>query len=286
MVSAQDYKSDDKVAWCPGCGNFSLLTALKEGLAAAGKRPHEVVIVSGIGQAAKTPHYLRCNAFNGLHGRALPVATAVKLANHDLTVLAEGGDGDGYAEGGNHFIHAMRRNVDLTYLVHDNQVYGLTKGQTSPTSEKGYVSRTTPAGSPSPPENPLLLAIASDCGFVARAFTGDIDHLADLIRQAILHRGFAFIDILQPCVSFNRVNTHAWYKERAYRVDEEAGYDPTDRTRAFERCQEWGERIPTGILYRSSRPTREEQEPALRDTPLVRQDLDAAALPGLIDAFR
>jgi 2-oxoglutarate ferredoxin oxidoreductase subunit beta len=286
MVSVEDFESKDPIAWCPGCGNFALLTALKDALTALGKRPHEVTIVSGIGQASKAPHYLLCNAFNGLHGRTLPTATGLKLANHELTVIAEGGDGDGYAEGGNHFIHAMRRNVDITYLVHDNQVYGLTKGQTSPTSEKGYVSRTTPWGSPNPPENPLLLAIAMDASFVARGFTGDIPHLSRLIQEGIRNRGFSFIDILQPCVSFNRVNTFPWYKSRVYKIEEVEGYDPSDRVRAFRRAQEWGERIPIGILYRSARPTREEQEPALKEAPLVKQTVRTEALPRLLDAFR
>jgi 2-oxoglutarate ferredoxin oxidoreductase subunit beta len=285
MVSLEHYESKDPIAWCPGCGNFSLLAALKEALVGLGKKPHEIVVVSGIGQAAKTPHYLVCNAFNGLHGRTLPVATGLKLANTDLTVIAEGGDGDGYAEGGNHFIHAMRRNVDMTYLVHDNQVYGLTKGQTSPTSEKGYVSKTTPGGSPNPPENPLLLAIASDCSFVARGFTGEGPHLGQLIQEGIRNRGFSLIDILQPCVSFNRVNTFQWYKSRVYKIDEEEGYDPSDRISAFQRAQEWGERIPIGILYRSARPTREEQEPAIKDAPLVKQSLETTSLRKLLEAF-
>ncbi len=285
MVSLQDYESSDPVAWCPGCGNFPLLAALKEALVGLGKRPHEIAIVSGIGQASKTPHYLMCNAFNGLHGRTLPTATGLKLANHELTVIAEGGDGDGYAEGGNHFIHAMRRNVDVTYLVHDNQVYGLTKGQTSPTSERGYVSKTTPWGSPSPPENPLLLAIASDCSFVARGFTGDKPHLVHLIQEAVRNRGFSFIDILQPCVSFNRVNTFQWYKARVYKVEEE-GHDPSSRVGAFERAQEWGERIPTGILYRSARPTREEQDPAVKEAALVKQPIDTARFQALFEDFR
>jgi 2-oxoglutarate ferredoxin oxidoreductase subunit beta len=286
MISLEDYESKDPIAWCPGCGNFSLLKALKEALVALDKRPNEIAIVSGIGQASKAPHYLMCNAFNGLHGRTLPTATGLKLANHELTVIAEGGDGDGYAEGGNHFIHAMRRNLDITYLVHDNQVYGLTKGQTSPTSEKGYVSKTTPWGSPNPPENPLLLAIASDCSFVARGFTGDIPHLTGLIAEAIRNRGFSFIDILQPCVSLNRVNTFQWYSSRVHRIEEEAGYDPTDRTRAFEKAQEWGERIPIGILYRSARPTREEQEPAIAKASLVKQPLETETFKRLFEAFR
>ena len=285
MGSLKDYESTDPVAWCPGCGNFSLLNALKEALVGLGKRPDQIAIVSGIGQASKAPHYLTCNAFNGLHGRTLPIATGLKLANHDLTVIAEGGDGDGYAEGGNHFIHAMRRNVDITYLVHDNQIYGLTKGQTSPTSEQGYVSKTTPWGATSPPENPLLLAIASDCSFVARGFTGDIPHLSRLIQEGIRNRGFSLIDILQPCVSFNRVNTFQWYKSRVYRIGEEEGYYAFDRIRAFQKAEEWGERIPIGVLYRSARPTREEQEPVIERTSLVKQPVEPTSFPKLLEAF-
>ena len=285
MITVEDYRSDDPIAWCPGCGNFSILKALTDALVELQKKPPEILIVSGIGQAAKTPHYLRCNTFNGLHGRTLPVATGIKLANHELTVLAEGGDGDGYTEGGNHLIHAMRRNIDITYLVHNNQVYGLTKGQTSPTSELGYISKTTPMGSLNPPMNPLLLAIASDCGFAARGFAGDIPHLANLIREGILHKGFALIDILQPCVSFNRVNTFQWYASRVYKIDDEAGYDPNDSMAALQKAQEWGERIPIGIIYRTERPTRDEQEPAIKEVSLVKQRIQRAVLENIFEAF-
>jgi len=287
MVTLEDYHSEDPIAWCPGCGNYSILKALKSALIKAGKRPNEIVMVSGIGQAAKTPHYLRCNAFNGLHGRTLPVATGVKLANHDLTVLAEGGDGDGYTEGGNHFIHAMRRNIDITYLVHDNQVYGLTKGQTSPTSELGYVSRTTPKGAFNPPLKPLMLAIASGCGYVARGFAGEIEHLSDLIKEGIFHKGFSLIDILQPCVSFNRVNTFQWYKSRVYNINEEPDYDVNNLSKAFQKAQEWGERIPIGLIYRSTeRPALNEKEQALKVTALVKQQVDQSFFSEIFDAFR
>jgi len=250
------------------------------------KEPSEVVIVSGIGQAAKTPHYLRCNTFNGLHGRTLPVATGIKLAKHELTVLAEGGDGDGYTEGGNHFIHAMRRNIDITYLVHNNQVYGLTKGQTSPTSEFGYISKSTPMGSLNPPMNPLLLAIASDCGFVARGFAGDVPHLSNLIKDGIEHKGFTLIDIIQPCVSFNRVNTFQWYASRVYKVNEQVEYDPRNRIRAFKRAQEWGKKIPIGILFKAERPALDEQEPAIREVSLAKQRIDQSAFEGIFEVFK
>jgi 2-oxoglutarate ferredoxin oxidoreductase subunit beta len=248
-----DWQSDDPVAWCPGCGNFGIREAVKVALSELELQPERVCFVSGIGQAAKAPHYIRCNLFNGLHGRSLPVATGVKLANPALTVIAEGGDGDGFAEGGNHFLHALRRNIDVTYLVHDNQIYGLTKGQTSPTSEPGMVTRTTPFGSVEPAYNGLALAVMLDAGFVARGFAGKPDHLAGLIKQAIEWPGFAFIDILQPCVSFNRVNTLKWYSHRVYDIGTEVGYDPADRDAAFVRAQEWGDRIPIGVIYRSGR---------------------------------
>jgi len=283
MVTLDDFFSEDPIAWCPGCGNFSILKGLKQAFVELGKKPNEIAIVSGIGQAPKTPHYLKCNAFNGLHGRTLPVATGLKLANHKLTVLAEGGDGDGYGEGGNHFIHAMRRNIDITYLVHNNQVYGLTKGQTSPTSDFGFVTKTTPAGSASIPLNPLALAVAIGCCFVARGFAGDIDHLSHLIQQAIRHKGFALIDILQPCVSFNRVNTFQWYKERVYHLDEK--YDRNDKIAAFSKAQEWGEKIPIGILYVSERPTLNEQIPAISKTSLTKQRIRPKAFKKLVKAF-
>ena len=286
VVALEDFHCNDPIAWCPGCGNFSILKALKKALVDIQQQPHELVIVSGIGQAPKTPHYLRCNCFNGLHGRTLPVATGIKLANHKLRVIALGGDGDGYAEGGNHFLHAMRRNVNITYLVHNNQVYGLTKGQASPTSDQGFVTKTTPQGSISPACNPLMLAVASDCSFVARGFAGEIDHLANLIKEGIQHEGFALIDILQPCVSFNRVNTFKWYSDRIYKIDTDSAYDAADRLNAFQKVQEWDDNIPIGILYRNQRPTLESQIPALPDQPLVDQQTDPNAFLELLENFR
>jgi 2-oxoglutarate ferredoxin oxidoreductase subunit beta len=285
MVALDDYKSDDPIAWCPGCGNHAILEAVKQALVELGMKPHDIAFVSGIGQAAKAPHYLRCNAFNGLHGRTLPVATGLKLANHELTVLAEGGDGDGYTEGGNHVIHALRRTVDINYLVHNNQVYGLTKGQTSPTSDLGFVSKTTPMGSLYPPLNPLLLAIAMNGSFVARGFSGEQDHLAQIIVEGIRHRGFAFIDILQPCVSFNKVNTFQWYKERIYNIRDDSAYDPLDRAQAFQRGQEWGEKIPIGVIYRTERPCLNDQQPAIKERSLVRQKIDPASFEKIFETF-
>jgi 2-oxoglutarate ferredoxin oxidoreductase subunit beta len=200
--------------------------------------------------------------------------------------MAIGGDGDGYGEGGNHFVHAMRRNINVTYLVHNNQVYGLTKGQASPTSEYGFVTKTTPRGAISPACNPLLLAVASDCSFVARGFAGEVDHLANLIKEGIRHKGFAFIDILQPCVSFNRVNTFKWYSERVYKIDADLPYEPNDRLNAFEKALEWGDKIPIGVLYRNQRPTLEEQIPAISDQTLVAQQTDPQAFSEIVENFK
>lgn len=284
-VSLQDFDSEDPIAWCPGCGNFSILKALKLAFVELNKKPHEIIIVSGIGQAPKTPHYLRCNTFNGLHGRTLPVATGIKLANHELTVLAQGGDGDGYAEGGNHFMHAMRRNIDVTYLVHNNQVYGLTKGQTSPTSSQGFVTKTAPWGALNPPLNPLLLAVAADCSFIARGFAGEVDHLKNLIKEGILHKGFAFIDILQPCVTFNRVNTFKWYSERVYHLGEQEDFDPSDRAAAFQKAQEWGQQIPIGILYRRERETLDRQQFEISGASPAKCKIDPTAYAGIFETF-
>lgn len=281
MVTIADYAGLTP-AWCPGCGNFGILNAVKNALVDLHLEPQQILLVSGIGQAGKLPHYTRGNVFNSLHGRPVPVAVAAKMVNHELTVIAVSGDGDAYGEGGNHFLHAVRRNHDITYLVHNNQVYALTKGQASPTSEPGYVAKTTPQGAPAP-LNPMLLAIAAGAGFVARSFAGDPDHVAEMIKRGIRHRGFALIDILQPCVTFNHVNTWDWYRQRVYKL--EAGYSPADKAAAFNKAQEWGDRIPIGVIYEQSRPTFEEQLPALKEGPLVKQKTEPSGVERLINEF-
>ena len=279
MVKMTDY-AGSQPAWCPGCGNFAILNALKKALVELDIEPHRLLMVSGIGQAGKLPHYTRGNVLNVLHGRTLPAAAGAKIANPELVVLAVGGDGDGYGEGGNHFLHSLRRNHDITYLVHNNQVYALTKGQASPTSDQGFVTKTTPHGA-STPLNSLAVAIAAGGTFVARGFSGDIDHLVGLIKSGIQHRGFALVDILQPCVSFNHKNTHAWYKERVYKL--EAAYRPSDRSAAMEKALEWGERIPIGIIYQHERPTFEDELTVLRKGPLVKQPTDPMQVGALLD---
>jgi 2-oxoglutarate ferredoxin oxidoreductase subunit beta len=283
MVTLKDYTGITP-SWCPGCGNFSILKAVNEALVGLGIEPYQVLIVSGIGQAGKLPHYTRCNTLNELHGRALPAAIGAKLANPDLVVIAVGGDGDGYGEGGNHFLYSMRRNHDITYLVHNNQVYGLTKGQASPTSDLGFVTKTTPEGA-GPPINPLAMAIAAGATFVARGFAGDIKHLSSLIQKGINHRGFALIDILQPCVSFNHKNTFSWYKERVYNIEENTVYDPGNNIAAFEKAHEWEEKIPIGVLYREETPSFEERRLVSKREPLVKQKLNPQDVKKLIDEF-
>lgn len=273
MVTLKDYSPAMPTAWCPGCGNFSILQAFRKTMVALNLEPHQILMVSGIGQAPKLPHYTRGNVFNGLHGRAIPEATGAKIANTELTVIVIDGDGGAYGEGLNHTLAAMRRNVNLTYFVHNNQVYGLTKGQASPTSDAGFVTNTTPFGAIQP-LNPLTLALASDISFLARGFAGDIEHLSQIMQMAIKHRGFAMVDILQPCVSFNRKNTFQWYRERVYKLDEDKNYDPGNKMMAFSKAQEWGDHIPTGIIYQQERPIFEELLPALKKEPLVRQNID------------
>lgn len=282
MVTVKDYTSDVPNAWCPGCGNFGILQAVKKALVDLNLEPQDVLFVSGIGQAPKLPHYTRGNVFNGLHGRSLPAATGAKIANHNLTVIGIDGDGGAYGEGVQHLLAAARRNVNLTYLVHNNQVYGLTKGQASPTSDLGFITKTTPLGA-GQPLNPLMLALASDVSFLARGFSGDIDHLAGLIKAGVTHKGFALIDILQPCVSFNHVNTFAWYKQRVFKVEE--SYNPADKAAALLKAQQWGDRIPIGIIYKHERPLYEEQLPQLKEMPLVKQPLNPLRIEALMEEF-
>jgi 2-oxoglutarate ferredoxin oxidoreductase subunit beta len=282
MVKVEDYGKYE-TAWCPGCGDFSILEAVKKALVSSDLEPQQVLFVSGIGQAAKAPHYLNANVFNGLHGRSLPVATGAKLANRELRVFVESGDGCNYGEGGNHFLAAIRRNVDVTMLVHNNLVYGLTKGQASPTSEEGFVTKAQPHGPTAEPFNPIAVAVAMGASFVARGFSGDVDHLAGLVAEAAAHAGFSLVDILQPCVSFNKVNTFAWFKERCYKLPQD--YDPTDFEAAMRKAYEWGDRIPVGVIYRHERHSFEDQFAAAAAGPLARQAVDAATFERVMEKY-
>ncbi len=282
MSTLDDYKGQE-TAWCPGCGNFNILETFKETMVALNIEPHQFTVVSGIGQAAKLPHYTRCNTFNGLHGRSLPVATGIRLANHEMPVIAVAGDGDCYGEGGNHLMHAIRRNINISLFVHNNQIYGLTKGQASPTSTEGIKTKNQPLGVFSEQLNPMSLAVALDCSFVARGFAGDPEHLKVLMMEAIGHKGFALLDILQPCVSFNKINTYKWYRDRVYHID--PGHDPFDRTMAFELSLQWGDRIPLGIIYKNKRRSYEERNPIIKDKTLVKQSFDIRKIETTIKEF-
>jgi len=278
-----DYKTYE-TAWCPGCGNFSILECLKTALEELEKNPHDVLVVAGIGQAAKIPQYISANAFCGLHGRALPPAAAAKMVNERLTVIVSSGDGDTYGEGGNHFIHNIRRNIDLAHFVHDNQIYGLTKGQASPTSAEGFVSGIQPDGSVASPLNPLLLAIAAGAGFVARGFVGNKRHLIKLMKQAIEFKGYALVDILQPCVSFNKVNTYQWYMERVYELDQ--NYDVSNKLSAMEKAMELGNQIPIGVIYQETKRTFNERNEVLKGgTILIDKKTDYDRVDRLIKEF-
>ncbi len=247
-------KSNLDIAWCPGCGNFKILDILKSALTEVGQDPQNLVIVSGIGQAPKTPQYMKTNMFNGLHGRALPVACGVKGANPNLTVIAEGGDGDMYGEGGNHFLHTIRRNPDIVHIVHNNMVYGLTKGQASPTSQVGFKTPVQTDGVFSEPVNPLAVAIAQDASFVARGFAGDVEQTKDLIIRAIKHKGYALVDIFQPCVTFNKVNTFKWFKDHTGYLEDT--YQPDDQVKAFEKAMS-RDPLYLGVFYKHEKPVFE-----------------------------
>ncbi|PKM41075.1 MAG: 2-oxoacid ferredoxin oxidoreductase [Firmicutes bacterium HGW-Firmicutes-9] len=279
-----DTFSTYETAWCPGCGNFAILDCLKKALEQLGKKPSEVLLAAGIGQAAKTPQYLSANAFCGLHGRSLPAAVAAKIANESLTVIVNTGDGDSYGEGGNHFLHNIRRNVDITHFVHDNQIYGLTKGQASPTSIEGLVTGVQTDGNINEPLNPMLVAIACGAGFVARGFTGRKEQLISLMKQAIEYKGYALVDILQPCISFNKTNTFGWYNERVYELEE--SYNPQDKIAAMTRAMEFDEKIPLGVLYREEKCTYHQKNTVLKTgTPLLDQTTDPAVMNRLIASY-
>ncbi|NLY46067.1 MAG: 2-oxoacid:ferredoxin oxidoreductase subunit beta [Tissierella sp.] len=269
MVDVKIYDSKDEIAWCPGCGNFGILDGLKQTLAEMELKPHEVVIVSGIGQAGKTHNYINTNGYNGLHGRAVPPAQGIKIANKDLKVILHSGDGDSYAEGGNHLLHGIRRNVDLTHVVHFNQIYGLTKGQASPTTARGQKTNMQFDGNKTDPLQTLLFAISVGCGFVARTFSGDKEHLVKTLKEAINYKGYALVDVLQPCVAFNRVNTFKYYKDRVYTLDS-TDYDPTNKVEAMKKAMEWGDDgIPIGVIYREEKETYIDKISYLREGPAL-----------------
>ena len=272
-------------AWCPGCGNFGLRNIVLKAIAELGLTQENLVMVSGIGQAAKAPQYMNASYFNGLHGRALPAATGIKMANPELTVVVESGDGDLYGEGGNHFLHTIRRNPDITIIAHDNMIYGLTKGQASPTTPVGMVTPIQVNGVFEKPINPLALAISLDAAFVARGSVGEPELTKELIKKAIAHKGFALVDVFQACLSFNKLNTHMWFKEHTYKLEDT--HDPHNRQEAFRRALE-EDRLPLGVFYvNDGRTGFEDNLAPYRKgdrTPLHKRTIEPEKLQALIDA--
>ena len=271
-LNAKDFKSKIDPDWCPGCGDFGLLNAVQKALAALGRKPHEIVCVSGIGCSSNFPGYLSTYGMHTLHGRALAVATGVKFANPELTVLVTGGDGDGYGIGGNHFTHTARRNVDMTYLVMNNQIYGLTTGQVSPASEVGMKTKSTPFGNLERPYNAVTSSIMNGATFVARGFSGHGKQLLSLIQQAIEHKGFSFIDCFSPCVTFNKHNSYDFFRERIKKLEDE-DHDPSDWKSACEKAMHWDDMIYTGLYYKNEAvPALNDQEPVLEAGPVATAD--------------
>ena len=272
-LTAADLKGKVDPDWCPGCGDFGVLAAVQKALVELQIPNHELVTISGIGCSSNFPGFINTYGMHTLHGRALAVATGVKLANHALTVLVTGGDGDGFGIGGNHFIHTMRRNVDLLYIVMDNQIYGLTTGQTSPTSHIGMKTKSMPFGNIEAPVNPVSLALAAGANFVARGFSAEQKHLTELIKQGILHQGFSFLDVFSPCVTYNHDNTYQWFRPRVKKLEDDPGYDPTDWMTAMGKSLLWGEEIPIGKFFeRTDVATLHAAEPVLNNGPLVHGD--------------
>lgn len=283
MTTRFDLQNID-MAWCPGCGNYSIHNIVKAALEELEIDPRNLVMVSGIGQAAKAPQYLKCNYFNGLHGRSLPAAVGIKTSNPNLVVVVESGDGCMYGEGGNHFIHAIRRNSHITVLVHNNMVYGLTKGQASPTSSRGFTTPVQVYGVLNEPFNPIAVALSLRCSFVARAFCGDVEETKSIIKRAILHKGFSLIDIFQPCVTFNKINTYKWFKENTYYLKD---HNERDLKEAFQRALE-ALPLPLGVFYVEERPTFESQQRVYRDSqePLFKRKHNLEKILNLIDSKR
>jgi len=270
------------IAWCPGCGNFSILKLIQEVLKELSADRRSTVIVSGIGQAAKTPYYIDVNMYGVLHGRALPVATAVKVANPELTVIAEGGDGDMYGEGGNHFLHTIRRNVDIVHIVHNNMVYGLTKGQASPTSQKGFTTKVQVDGVGSEPFNPLSVALSLKAGFVSRVNIGNSAHAKEVLKAAFLHKGYALVDIFQPCVVFNKVNTYKWFKDNTYFLD--ALHDTGDISSAMQKAFETMP-MPLGVLYKNEGSTFENRVRHDKTKPLYTTKHDINTIQDIFESY-
>jgi 2-oxoglutarate ferredoxin oxidoreductase subunit beta len=283
-ISPYVYLTDHAPTWCPGCGDFGIWMALKDALSKLGYGKDDVAIVYDIGCNGNMYNFVKTYSFVGLHGRTLPAAQGIKMANHNLPVIVVSGDGGSIGEGGNHFIHAAKRNPDITVILHDNQVYGLTTGQAAPTAKIGFKSKSTPDGATDEPLIPLTLAMTAGASFVSRGFAGDTPGLSTLIQKAIQHKGFSLVDVLQPCVTFNKIHSYAWYRQRIYELATQ-GYTPDNKLKAYEKALEWGDHIPVGIFYEEDKPTSESWEPALKKGPLASQTLGVSNLEELLSEY-
>jgi 2-oxoglutarate ferredoxin oxidoreductase subunit beta len=272
MATVKDFRNEVRPNWCPGCGDFSVQAAIQRALANTGKEPEEVAVISGIGCSGRISGYINSYGVHGIHGRALPIAQGVKLANRNLTVIASGGDGDGFGIGLNHFMHAVRRNMDITYVVMDNQIYGLTKGQTSPTSAHGFKNKTTPEGNIEHALTPTQVALGAGISFLAQGFSTDINQLTRLIEEAINYKGFALVNVFSPCVTFNKVNTYDWFKENIVNLDNDPNYDHTDRAAAMAKIVETNG-LCTGLIFKEDRVAYEDLISGYKSEPIVQQDI-------------
>lgn len=274
MATFKEFRNKVKPNWCPGCGDFTVLASMQRAFANLGKEPEEVAIVSGIGCSGRIAGYVNSYGFHGVHGRSLPIAQGLKLANRDLTVIASGGDGDGFAIGMGHTVHAIRRNVDITYIVMDNQIYGLTKGQTSPRSEMGFKTKSTPNGSIEAAISPMEMALTVGAGFVAQTVSSDLKGMTAVIEAGIKHKGFSLINVYSPCVTYNKINTYDWFKQNLTSLNDIEGYDSSNRGQAMQTLMEHNGLV-TGIIYQNTeRPSYEELIKGYKEEALVKQDLN------------
>ena len=285
MLTDNDFLTPQKPTWCPGCGNFGIWIALRQALAELNLSPEKVLIVYGVGCSGNNNNFTKTYVWHSLHGRALPTAVGAKLANQDLTVLAMAGDGDAYGEGLGHFLHAVRGNVNVTYITHDNKVYGLTTGQTAPTSDQGYKTKSTPEGVIDESVNPVALSLAQNIGFVARGFSGQAQHLKEVFKAAISYPGFALVDVFQPCVTFNKLNTFKWFYDRLYNLDEQKDYNKQDRKLALESSLVWGDKIPYGIFYQTAKEHYASKLPQLAGKALVKRPVVVRDIAKLLEEF-
>lgn len=273
MQTVNKYSNNVTPTWCPGCGDFSVLRSIKAAASHLHIDNHDLAVVSGIGCSSRISGYVNAYGFHSIHGRALPIAQGIKLANSELTVIATGGDGDGFAIGTNHTLHAMKRNIDITYIVMNNQIYGLTKGHTSPLSQKGFVSKSTPQGNTQSPLKPGLLALASGASFVAQGFSAYQEQLIDLICKAINHKGFSFINVFSPCVTFNKVNTYQWFRKNLINLDEESGYESSDYKTSVDKYIET-DGLFTGLLYKKESSSIKDLSKKKSTKSIVNENLD------------